>query len=376
MTETVVFEELPCRDGQCHIAVATLDNVASLNALTFDMLSLLKDKLEHWQNDERIACILLEGRGDKAFCAGGDVRTMHQVMSSQSQKDIEQFCTTFFKLEYECDYLIHTYRKPIIAWGEGIIMGGGMGLYMGASHKVVTPSSRLAMPEVNIGLYPDVGATWFLNRLEQGVGLFLGMTGAMVNASDAIGIGLSDYMVMPEARSNVIAQLQAQDWANIDDTDNVVTELLVELGEQVNGHRPDAQMLPLMDEIQAACSAPSVSEVSQNILAMQGQSKWLDIAKHNHASGSPLSSHLCFRQIRQYHHLSLAECFRLELNLSVGCGLLGEFCEGVRARLIDKDGEPNWTFNHVDGVDDKVVDTLFRSLWPQHEHPLAKLGQY
>ncbi|NRF30716.1 enoyl-CoA hydratase/isomerase family protein [Vibrio coralliilyticus] len=376
MTATVHFKELSCQDGNTKIGVATLDNAPSLNALTYNMLALLKEKLENWQEDDSIACVFLEGRGEKAFCAGGDVRTMHDVMRDKSSQEIEAFCTTFFKLEYECDYLIHTYCKPIIAWGEGIIMGGGMGLYMGSSHKVVTPSTRLAMPEVSIGLYPDVGATWFLNRLEPGVGLFLGLTGVMINGSDALDVNLADHMVLSEEKESLVERLLSLLWDEQEDAYEAVTDLLVEFGDKVNGHKPDAQMEPFMQDIQRACSASDVVEVSKNILDLEGQSKWLDVAKRNHASGSPITSHICFRQLNQYKDLSLADCFRLELNLSVRSGLLGEFREGVRARLIDKDGEPKWQFSRVDNVDTAVIDTLFASLWDEKSHPLAQLGHY
>ena len=301
---------------------------------------------------------------------------MHDVMRDKFSQEIEAFCTTFFKLEYECDYLIHTYCKPIIAWGEGIIMGGGMGLYMGSSHKVVTPSTRLAMPEVSIGLYPDVGATWFLNRLEPGVGLFLGLTGVMINGSDALDVNLADHMVLSEEKESLVERLLSLLWDEQEDAYEAVTDLLVEFADKVNGHKPDPQMQPFMQDIQRACSASDVVEVSKNILELEGQSKWLDVAKRNHASGSPITSHICFRQLNQYKDLSLADCFRLELNLSVRSGLLGEFREGVRARLIDKDGEPKWQFSRVDNVDEAVIDTLFASLWDKKSHPLAQLGHY
>ena len=165
-------------------------------------------------------------------------------------------------------------------------------------------------------------------------------------------------------------------WDEQEDAYEAVTDLLIEFGDKVNGHKPDPQMQPFMQDIQRACSASDVVEVSKNILDLEGQSKWLDVAKRNHASGSPITSHICFRQLNRYKDLSLADCFRLELNLSVRSGLLGEFREGVRARLIDKDGEPKWQFSRVDNVDEAVIDTLFTSLWDEKSHPLAQLGHY
>ncbi len=130
MTGTVTISEMECLDGIHRIGVATLDNVASLNALTYDMLAQLHDQLLKWKADEHLVCVVLTGAGDKAFCAGGDVRAMYQVMHNEGKEATADFCTRYFTLEYECDYLIHTYNKPVIAWGEGIVMGGGMGVIL------------------------------------------------------------------------------------------------------------------------------------------------------------------------------------------------------------------------------------------------------
>ncbi len=212
MVGTVTITEMDCVDGVHRIGVATLDNTPSLNALTFDMLLQLHDQLIKWQHDPHVVCVVLSGAGEKAFCAGGDVRAMYHVMHNESKEATVEFCTKYFALEYECDYLIHTYNKPIIGWGEGIVMGGGMGLFMGTSHKVVTPISRLAMPEINIGLYPDVGGTWFLSQIDPEVGLFLGLTGALVNSSDAVTTGLADWLLLEEQYPTLLKELQKVPW--------------------------------------------------------------------------------------------------------------------------------------------------------------------
>lgn len=379
MAGQVNVEERQCRDGIHAIGVATLDNTASLNALSFEMLVQLNAQLEKWQADPHIVCVLLTGAGEKAFCAGGDVRAMHDVMRDQSKPDAQAFCTRYFSVEYQCDYLIHTYSKPIIAWGEGIVMGGGMGLFMGASHKVVTPKSRLAMPEVSIGLYPDVGGTWFLNRLDPGIGLFLGLTGAMVNASDAVDIRLADHLLLPEHQSQLLTQLQVLSWSDISDPKALLTIMLNELSEQATAVKPDNQLMIYFSAIQQACSAIDLDTIAQNIesiIPISGHSeKWLSTAKHSLKAGSPITAHICFRQMTQYHSLTLADCFRLELGLSARCGTLGEFQEGVRARLIDKSGEPQWLFKSINKVDRELIDTLFTSLWTRDKHPLVDLGR-
>lgn len=376
MKDTVHFSELTCSDNRHKVGVATLDNAASLNALTHNMLVALEEQLERWHDDDDLVCVLIDGCGEKAFCAGGDVRTMHDVMRDKQPEQVADYCTQFFTVEYQCDYLIHTYCKPIIAWGQGIVMGGGMGLYMGSSHKVVTPESRLAMPEVTIGLYPDVGGTWFLNRLDRGIGMFLGMTGIMVNSSDALELHLADHIALSQHKSVLLEQLQVADWECVDDAYEVVTEILESFeGESVT-YKPELQIMPYFPQIQQACEGDSPLQVTDNILALSGDEKWLNIAKSNLTSGSPVTIHLCYRQMTDFSHLSLADCFRLELTLSVRSALFGEFQEGVRARLVDKDGQPNWRYPNVAAVDSKVIDQMFTSLWDETNHPLALLGHY
>jgi len=374
MTGKVTISEIDCLDGIHRIGIATLDNTASLNALTYDMLAELNDQLLEWQDDPGLVCVILNGAGKKAFCAGGDVRTMYHVMHEKSKEEAAEFCSNYFSLEYECDYLIHTYQKPIIGWGEGIVMGGGMGLFMGTSHRVVTPKSCLAMPEINIGLYPDVGGTWFLSQIDPEVGLFLGLTGAIVNSSDAVTIGLAEWLLLEEQYPALLEELRQVDWRSAD-AKSLVSALLQLMEDQVIDSKPTSQICPYLDQIKEACKGFDLIQIAQRIQAMEGNTQWLEVAQKSFDAGSPITAHICFRQVKEYHRLSLADCFRLELTLSVRSALLGEFEEGVRSRLVDKDGNPKWMFNSVSEVDKSVIDTLFTSLWSQEEHPLAQLGK-
>ncbi|WP_045395571.1 enoyl-CoA hydratase/isomerase family protein [Vibrio campbellii] len=374
MTGKVTISEIDCLDGVHRIGIATLDNTASLNALTYDMLAELNDQLIEWQDDPDLVCVILNGAGEKAFCAGGDVRTMYHVMHEKSKEETAEFCSNYFSLEYECDYLIHTYQKPIIGWGEGIVMGGGMGLFMGTSHRVVTPKSRLAMPEINIGLYPDVGGTWFLSQIDPEVGLFLGLTGAMVNSSDAVTIGLAEWLLLEEQYPALLEELKQVAWGSAD-AKSLVSALLQLMEDEVIDSKPTTQICPYLDQIKEACKGSDLNQIAQRIQAIEGGTQWLENAQKSFVAGSPITAHICFRQVKEYHRLSLADCFRLELTLSVRSALLGEFEEGVRSRLVDKDGNPKWMFNSVSEVDESVIDTLFTSLWTEEEHPLAQLGK-
>ncbi|OAN13146.1 enoyl-CoA hydratase [Photobacterium jeanii] len=375
MAGTVNFQQLSCTSGH-QIGVAELDNTSSLNALTYDMIKLLYTQLQIWQDDDTISCVVLCAAGDKAFCAGGDVRAMYHAMQNSPPKknQVQPFLAAYFTLEYQCDYLIHTYTKPIIVWGDGIVMGGGIGLYIGASHRVLTQHSKLAMPEITIGLYPDVGGTWFLNQLPTGIGLFLGLTGAVINASDAIDLRIADHVVRAEHKAELFEQLTHNPWRSVEENHLMVDELLANLAIDVVPAMPASQLIPYFAQIQAACVSPKLSVVYQQIMAIDGLGRWIEKAKATMQAGSPISAYICFRQVNDYHHMPLADCFRLELDLSLRCGELGEFQEGVRALLIDKTGDPQWRFNSVDHVDQSVIDQLFTSYWKPQDHPLAELG--
>jgi len=193
----VLLSERATGDGRL-IGIASLNSPRTLNGFSLDMAHLLDARLQRWADDERIVCVLLQGAGEKAFCAGGDLRALYQSMQTYRASGSDDILTNtyaadFFALEYRLDYRIHTYTKPIICWGHGIVMGGGIGLMAGASHRVVSEHSKLAFPEITIGLFPDVGGSWLLNRVPQYGGRFLALTGAPLNAGDAIYARLADY---------------------------------------------------------------------------------------------------------------------------------------------------------------------------------------
>jgi len=222
MSQPVLFEELATQNGR-RIGVATLASEKTLNALSLDMVHLLTPQLRQWARDPEIAMVLLQAQGEKAFCAGGDLQKIYTSMrehhASPARDDIRgnQYAAEFFEHEYRLDYEIHTYPKPILCWGHGIVMGGGIGLMAGCSHRVVTERSRLAMPEITIGLYPDVGGSWFLSRTPGKLGAFLALTGALMNAEDAKFTGLADYRVAHADKQKVIDALLLQNWGDGDD---------------------------------------------------------------------------------------------------------------------------------------------------------------
>jgi enoyl-CoA hydratase/carnithine racemase len=373
VNEVVLYQELTAQNGK-KIGVATLNSEKSLNALSLPMVESLLPKLQSWQADPSISLVILDGSGDKAFCAGGDIRDLYKAMLDKPG-EYAPYVEEFFTKEYTLDYLIHTFGKPVLVWGNGIVMGGGLGLMAGASHKVVTATSRIAMPEMAIGLYPDVGASWFLNRMPPGCGLFLGLTGASINAADAKFIGLADHFVLHERKAALIDKLKTINWGDtIALNHQKLSDALRSEEDQCRTQMPLSQIRPHQSEIEALAGLTELESVIAAINAMQGEDKWLQKAKDSLAYGSPITAHIVFELLKLGQSKILADSFRLELGLSVQSGKLGEFTEGVRALLMDKDLQPKWQYKTVADVPQAVIAELFRSPWQAQNHPLRHLG--
>ena len=369
----VIVSEVNTKSGHT-IGRLTLNKPKALNALDLQMAEIMLMALRDWQSRDDMVCVIVDASGEKAFCAGGDIVSMYKAMQKE-HGSIPSFLQSFFTTEYMLDYAIHAFDKPVVVWGSGIVMGGGMGLLNGASHRVVTETSRLAMPEITIGLYPDVGGSYFLPRLPGKSGLFLGLTGANINAADALYLGLADHLCHSQARESVFESLSEKDW-----------DLQSNLGQQVSQAIRDHALSELevatsnvsthQALIDAVCSHESLPGIVDAIANMDTEEdKWLDRAKKTLSVGSPITAHLVYQQCIRGNSLTLAECFRMELIMSCRCGEKGEFEEGIRALLIEKDNAPAWKFSSVSDVPEDVVNAFFQSPWDEASHPLAALGE-
>ncbi|WP_081194049.1 enoyl-CoA hydratase/isomerase family protein [Halomonas sp. 18071143] len=367
----VLFEEHTTQDGHV-IGEITLNAERSLNALTLEMIDALLPRLTQWQEDERVVAILLDSTGEKAFCAGGDVVNLYKAITGDGEPD---FPERFFEREYRLDYLMHTFAKPIICWGHGIVMGGGMGLLSASSHRIVTETSRLAMPEVTIGLYPDVGASWFLNRLPNGTGRFLAMTGGQINAPDALHLGLADRAIASHHREALAQALLEARWGEGEQTDahGVVNRVLRELEQasQAAFAELEAPVYKTSSLIRELMDHDTVEQQVAAVLGVDSDDQWFSKAQRTLAHGSPVSLRLIDEQLKRARHMSLAEVFQFELALSVQCCRHEEFPEGVRALLVDKDGQPRWRFPDVASVPPSFMEELLSSPW--ETSPLADL---
>ncbi len=379
-TDLVIFEEITCQNGKL-LGVAKLNSPKSLNALSGEMIALLFPKLLEWKNNNNIVAVFLHGEGEKAFCAGGDVVHLFKEMHAHkdSENDNNSYAheiEAYFTKEYQLDYLIHTYNKPFIVWGSGIVMGGGLGLMTAASHKIVTDSSRIAMPEISIGLFPDVGGTWFLNKMPEHFGLFLGLTGASINAADAKLTYLADIFIANTYKDQVLDALKSFSWS--DDVSLNYQQLSNQLKcFETRSHDlyPESNLEKWRLPIAEIMNSSVIEDIVKGILNAEIEDNWFAKAQKSLKHGSPLSIYLVVEQLKRGKNLTLAECFKMELNLAVKCGQFGEFYEGVRALLIDKDYTPKWAFKTLENVDQQVVEWFFESIWPEDKHPLSFLGQ-
>lgn len=352
--QPIIFEEWKTGDGAL-IAVARLNMPKALNSLSLEMIRLLTPQLKRWAEDPVIQAVWLESEGDKAFCAGGDIVALYRSMTEpQGASEGE----AFFSEEYDLDYLIHTFPKPIVCWGHGIVMGGGMGILQGASHRVVTEGSRLAMPEITIGLYPDVAAGWFLNRVPGRTGLFLGLTGARLNGADAVFAGLADRFIRHELKTDVVSALSKRSWQG-EDPHAVVASVLRQFEAESADAMPESPVRRHFDDINRVTDADSLEVAVNQLQELSGGDEWMAKATRALASASPTSLALVWRHLHGCKHDSLKEVLDKELAISIQCLNKGEFAEGIRALLIDKDQQPRWRYPTVSELDSAWVDDFF-----------------
>lgn len=356
------------------LGIITLNSEKSLNALNQEIVEKVFQTLRDWKQNDQIASVFLQGAGDKAFCAGGDVRSLYHAMIRQKASGSKDPCPEslkFFISEYTLDYEIHTYPKPIMVWAHGIVMGGGIGLMNGASHRIVTEKSKLAMPEITIGLYPDVGATWFFNKLKPGWGVFLAMTAARINGHDCLTLGLADYFIDSAHKDNILKQLTSQQWTHDTHANStIVTKLLSEISQP--SPTQSSVVEELGQEIAIFDQVDSIDEF-RNCLNKLPQSPWVLEAKNIFEHGSPSSAGIILEQLKRGKNLSLKEVFQSELNLSVHCSLRPDFAEGVRALLIEKDQKPKWRPATHAEVTREWIESYFTPHWSAAENPLRNL---
>ncbi|PID44000.1 MAG: enoyl-CoA hydratase [Proteobacteria bacterium] len=369
----VLFDTIATRSGHA-LGRITLNSPKTLNALALEMIGQITDQLKSWANDNHIVAVWLHGSGDRSFCAGGDIVSLYNSMKSDPGGP-NRFARDFFSQEYRLDYLIHTYPKPVLCWGGGIVMGGGLGLMAGSSHRIVTESTRMAMPEITIGLFPDVGGSWFLNRMPGKTGLYMGLTGSAINCSDALFTGLADYFLANDQKDDLLRAITDSRWHGDAGKDRALMTDLIQHQSASSPEPPESQVEAHLQVINELVFEDDLPRTFNAIVQHNTDDKWLIKGQKNLQHGCPVSAHLIFEQLHRGKQLELSEVFQEEFNMAMSCVTRGDFQEGVRALLIDKDNQPRWRYNSITDVPKSWVNAHFSYPWTEDISPLHDLGK-
>lgn len=355
----VVFETLPAANHRT-LGWVRLNRPRQLNALNLQMCELMRDQLQIWASDEAIAAIVISGHGEKGFCAGGDVAdVIRHVRAGGDQRYV--YGDRFFAVEYQLDRMIHEYPKPVISLVHGVCMGGGVGLAVGASHRVVSQGLRMAMPEIHIGLFPDVGGGWFLNRMPAGVGVIMALTGLIINEADAIFGGLADYFIPSDAHAAFLDELAQLPWSGLALDNHIrVTELCLRWHRRHRAGLPHAALAQYQDALRFLGMQPTVAAISEGLNAAALEDPFFEAPARSLKAGSPTGAQVSLRYLQISRRLSLAQVLELDGVLAKQFQRHHDFSEGVRALLIDKDRKPRWSPDSLEGVSEALIEAHFR----------------
>ena len=356
MPEPEVLVRIEGRAGRL-----TLNRPKALNALTLSMVREIWAAMHDWKDDPAIALVILDGTGDRALCAGGDVLSLYESRTQGSA-----LARTFWREEYRLNALIHRYPKPFVAIMDGIVMGGGIGLSAHAQGggRIVTDRSMLAMPETGIGLIPDVGGTWLLGRAIGELGIYLGLTGARMKGSDAIQAGFADVHIRHGERTALVAAL-------VDPEGLPVADIIDEAADATPV--PPSPLMALKPEIDRCFGKPTVEAILAELQTTTAE--WAIKARNDLLQKSPLALKASLSAMRRAPDLgSLEAALDVEFRLCTHLFEAGEFPEGVRALLVDKDKSPKWRPPSLDDVTDAMVEALFAKLPPSDEPGLTPAG--
>ncbi len=349
------------------IGCITLNRPRALNALTLPMVREFTTALQRWQHDPQVLAVAVRGTGKEgpfgAFCAGGDIRFFHQAALAG-----EAALGDFFTEEYALNHLIHTYPKPYIAFMDGIVMGGGMGISQGASVRLVTERTKMAMPETHIGLFPDVGGGFFLSRCPGRLGEYLGLTGLVLSGPQAVAARLADIALPASMLEPIWSRLVSSPFEN---SEAVERWVLAQPGSLA------AEKLQPQPQIDAVFGLPSI-QAMMDALETAGDG-WSQQTAQTLRARSPLMLHVVLEQIRRARSMGLADDLRMERDLVHHCFHLrpvteSETVECIRDLAVDKDHKPKWKPVRVEEVDAAEVARFFVSPWPSEHHPLRHLA--
>ena len=316
----------------------TLNRPKALNALNAPMVEAIERQLKIWEDSPSITLVCIEGAGEKGLCAGGDMRSFYD----EREGDIESHALDFFATEYRMNHVLASFPKPILVYMNGIVMGGGIGISVYAGIRIVTDRTRMAMPEMNIGYFPDVGASYFLNKTPGAMGKYMALTAQTFNGADAIYLGLADMYLQAEKWSELKEGIQMRRWESLS-TGEVGACLTTLLLTFVEKEPPSSKLIDIQKKVDAHFSLSSVPEILQSLEKAEiTGDEWAGKTRTILLGKSPTSLVLALNQLVRGKDKSLGECLRMELNMDMHIIHSHDFYEGIRSVLVDKDRNPKW----------------------------------
>ena len=340
------------------VATVMLNRPQALNAFTLGMYRQLDPMLRAWAEDPSVHAVLIEGAGERAFCAGGDVRAVYEAGMGLSGDS--EFTSVFFAEEYRMLRFLHHYPKPYIAIIDGITMGGGAGVSVNGAYRVATEKTMFAMPETGIGLFPDVGATRFLNLCPGHIGRYLGLTGARLGGTDALYCGLATHFVPREWVPALKEALAGMAW----EAGSERAQVEVLLGEFGADPGPPSPLVARRGLIDRCFAGETVEAILDALTAETEDREWAAETRAILLTKSPTSLRITLRQLVLGREFDLEDALRLEYRMTQHVMAAHDFYEGIRAVLIDKDQKPRWQPASLAEVDDAMSESYFASLGP------------
>jgi len=334
-----------------HAGIISLSRPGAIHALTLDMVHAMTAALLKWKKSSKVKCVIIDHAEGRGFCAGGDIA----FLRNSALNDNGETGRKFFHDEYQLNHLLFTYPKPVVAFMDGITMGGGVGISQPARFRVATENTRFAMPETGIGLFPDVGGGWYLSRLEGRVGQFLALTGARLDGAECLELGLATHYLSSESLAEAKARIATEDVERIDG-------ILGTLAAKA----PEARIVGNLFEINRHFASDRYEDILASLEADDSDWAMKELAALR--TKSPQTCKVALRQLATSAGLGdFADNMAMEYRIGSRVLIRPDFAEGVRAVIVDKDNDPKWNPATAEGVSDELLDAIFAPLPPQEE---------
>ncbi len=334
-----------------HAGIISLTRPSAIHALTLDMVHAITAALLKWKKSSKVKCVIIDHAEGRGFCAGGDIA----FLRNSALNDNGESGRKFFHDEYQLNHLLFTYPKPVVAFMDGITMGGGVGISQPARFRVATENTRFAMPETGIGLFPDVGGGWFLSRLGGRVGQFLALTGARLDGAECLELGLATHYLSSESLAEAKARIATEDVERIDG-------ILGTLAAKA----PEARIVGNLFDINRHFASDRYEDILASLEA--DDSDWAMKELATLRTKSPQTCKVALRQLQESAGLeAFADNMVMEYRIGSRVLVRPDFAEGVRAVIVDKDNAPKWNPASPEDVTDALLDAIFAPLPTKEE---------